>query len=201
MNKLIATAFIAGLASHAAAGITTIDPFFGDAFETFELIGPPGSVFGDVPIFNGKATITDELANQVIAAANLTSFLTDETIFAYNGNFMGGFPTGWAVINFNQGATDFGGYFGTADILSGGNISFFDENNQLIETLSLDIPLNEWTWYGYSSDEAFHSVVIHGGSNPSSPIVLDDLQVNFVPAPGALALLGIAGITSTRRRR
>lgn len=201
MNKLIPICFIAGLALPAAADVTSIDPFFGEQFETFELIGQPGPVFGDVPIFNGNATITDELANQVIAAINLTSFLTDETIFAYNGNFMGGFPTGWAVVNFNQGATDFGGYIGTADILSGGNISFFNEDDQLIDTVSLDLPLNEWTWFGFHSDEAFHRVVIHGGANPSAPIVLDDLQVNFVPAPASLALLGMGALATTRRRR
>lgn len=201
MNKLITAAIVAGVSSYAAADISTIDPFLGEQFETFELIGPPGSVFGDVPIFNGNATISDELANQVIAAINLNSFLTNETIFAYNGNFMGGFPTGWAEINFNQGATDFGGYFGTVDIHSGGNISFYNEDDQLIETLSLDIPLNDWTWFGYHSDEAFHRVVIHGSSTPSLPIVLDDLQVNFVPAPGAIALLGFAGVTTSRRRR
>lgn len=201
MNKLISVSIIAGLALPAAADVTSINPFFGEQFETFELIGPPGSVFGDVPVFNGNATISDELANQVIAAINLTSFLTDETIFAYNGNFMGGFPTGWAVVNFNQGATDFGGYFGTVDILSGGNISFFNEDDELIDTVSLDIPLNDWTWFGFHSDEAFHRVVIHGGANPSAPIVLDDLQVNFVPAPASLALLGMAGFATSRRRR
>lgn len=201
MNKLISVSIIAGLTLPAAADVTSINPFFGEQFETFELIGPPGSVFGDVPVFNGNATISDELANQVIAAINLTSFLTDETIFAYNGNFMGGFPTGWAVVNFNQGATDFGGYFGTVDILSGGNISFFNEDDELIDTVSLDIPLNDWTWFGFHSDEAFHRVVIHGGANPSAPIVLDDLQVNFVPAPASLALLGMAGFATSRRRR
>ena len=201
MNKLISISIVAGLALPAAADVTSIDPFFGDQFETFELIGPPGSVFGDVPVFNGNATITDELANQVIAAINLTSFLTDETIFAYNGNFMGGFPTGWAVVNFNQGATDFGGYIGTVDELSGGNISFFNEDDELIDSVSLDIPLNDWTWFGFHSDIAFHRVVIHGGANPSAPIVLDDLQVNFVPAPASLALLGIGALTTTRRRR
>ena len=201
MNKLVIAAIIAGTSSCATADIVTIDPFFGDQFETFELIGSPGPVLGDVPIFNGNATITDELANQVIAAINLTSFLTNETIFAYNGNFMGGFPTGWAEINFNQGAVDFGGYFGTVDIHSGGNISFFNEDDELIETLSMDIPLNDWTWFGYHSDEAFHRVVIHGSSNPSLPIVLDDLQVNFVPTPSALALLGFGGVATSRRRR
>ena len=200
--KRIATLIVAaGLASHAHAGVSAIDPFFGDHFETFELIGPPGSVFGQVPIFDGHATITDELANQVIAAISLTSFLTDETIFSYNGNFMGGLPTGWAVIEFDQGATDFGGYFGTADILNGGNISFFNDEDELIETVSMDIPLNDWTWFGFHSDEAFSKVVIHGSASPASPIVLDDLQVNFIPAPSALALIGLGGLVGTRRRR
>ncbi|MFG0244962.1 MAG: hypothetical protein ACF8MF_02785 [Phycisphaerales bacterium JB052] len=196
------TIIAAAMVPTATAAVSSIDdPFLGDHYETFELIGSPGSVFGEVPIFDGTATITDELANQVIAAINLNSFLTNETIFAWNGNFMGGFPTGWAVIEFSQGATDFGGYFGTADILSGGNISFFDADDNLIETQSLELPLNNWEWHGWHSDEAFTRVVIHGSTNPSAPIVLDDLQVNYIPAPGALALLGFAGCAASRRRR
>lgn len=201
MKHALGLSTVAMLAMSAAADISTINPFIGEHFETFELIGMPGSVLGDVPIFDGHATLTDELANQVIAAINLNSFLTGETIFAYNGNFMGGLPTGWGVIEFSQGAYDFGGYIGTADILSGGNVSFFDVNDQLIETVSLDLPLNQWEWYGWHSDTAFHKVVIHGGANPSLPIVLDDLQVNFVPAPSGIAALGFAGLALARRRR
>lgn len=202
MKLTVPALLAAALASSASAAVTSIDdPFTGQHFETFELIGMPGSVQGPVPIFDGTATLTDELANSVIAAISLTSFLTEETIFPWNGNFMGGIPTGWAVFEFSQSATDFGGYIGTADILSGGNISFFGADDQLIETQSLDIPLNDWQWYGWHSDEAFSRVVIHAGANPGGPIVLDDMQVNYVPAPAPLALLGMTALGAARRRR
>ncbi len=203
MNRTVPALFVAAaLTASASAAVTSIDdPFAGQYFETFELIGMPGSVPGPVPIFDGTATLTDELAGNVIAAVSLTSFLTNESIFPWNGNFMGGMPTGWAVFEFSQGATDFGGYIGTADILSGGNISFFGADDQLIETQALDIPLNDWQWYGWHSDEAFSRVVIHSAANPGSPIVFDDMQVNYVPAPASLALLGAGVLGAARRRR
>lgn len=193
---------IAALVPAASAAVTSIDdPFAGQYYETFELIGMPGSVFGDVPIFDGTATMTDELASQIIVALNLTSFLTNETIFPWNGNYMGGLPTGWAVFEFSQGVTDFGAYIGSADIQNGGSISFFNDEDELIETQSLDIPLNQWEWYGWHSDEAFTRMVIHGSASPSVPIVFDDMQVNYVPAPASLALLGLGALGTSRRRR
>lgn len=200
-HAALTIAIAGGLVTAASGEVSAIDPFLGEHFETFELIGPPGSVLGQVPVFDDTATLTDELANQVVVAINLTSFLTEEVIFAWNGNFMGGLPTGWGVLEFDQGAYDFGGYFGTVDELSGGNVSFFDANDQLIETVDMQLGLNEWTWFGWHSDQAFTKVVIHGGTNPGPPIVMDDLQVNYTPAPGALAMLGLAGVAASRRRR
>lgn len=195
------TLALVGTASIASADITATGPFVGDANERFENIAPPGSVNGPVDLFGGAGTGNDPFANILMMAINLNSFLTGETIFAYNGNLMGGSVTGIVDFVFEEGATAFGGYFGTVDILEGGSVSFYDANDALIETQTFDLPLNDWDWYGWSSTEAFSRVRIQGTPNPGLPIVFDDLQVTLVPAPttGAILMLGCAGMTRRRR--
>lgn len=188
-------------AAAATADVTTTGPFVGDANERFENIAPPGQVNGPVEIFGGAGTINDPFANFIMMATNLTSFLTNESIFPYNGNIMGGSVTGIVDLIFDQGATSFGGYFGTVDILDGGSISFYDANDTLIDSQSFDLPLNEWGWQGWSSTEAFTRVRIQGAPNPGLPIVFDDLQVTLVPAPSAGLALLLGGAAMARRRR
>lgn len=192
---------LAGTISVAGAGVTSIGQFTGDATERFENIAPPGPVPGPVDIFGGEGTVNDAFAGILMMAINLNSFLTGETIFAYNGNLMGGSVTGIVDFTFDQGATEFGGYFGTVDILSGGSVSFYDANDALIETQAFGLPLNNWDWYGWSSTEAFSRVRISGAANPGLPIVFDDLQVNLVPTPASGMLMMLGGACMMRRRR
>lgn len=192
---------LAGTVSASGAGVTQIGQFTGDANERFENIAPPGTVPGPVDLFGGAGSANDPFAGIMMMAINLTSFLTNETIFAYNGNLMGGSVTGIMDFSFEQGVTEFGGYFGTVDILNGGSISFYDEHDALIETQAFDMPLNDWDWYGWSSTEAFSRVSIWGSANPGTPIVFDDLQVNFVPTPASGMLVMLGGACVMRRRR
>ena len=194
-----AAVLVAG-AGAVEADISTVGPFTGDAFETFERIAPPGSTPGPAEIFDGAGTINDQLANSVIIAYSLTSFVTNTEILAYNGNFMGGTPTGWVDFEFDTPLTHFGGYLGTADELIDGRIVFKDENDAVIAEQSLDIALGQWDWFGWHSDVAFSKIEIYGHNTPGRPVVFDDLQIKFVPAPGVLALLGAAGVVARRRR-
>jgi len=191
----------AGFASVAGAQVTGIGPFTGDGYEGFEGIAPPGSVPGPVDIFSGDATVNDQFAGILVIASNLVSFVTNEEIFPYNGNLMGLSVTGFTEFTFDTPATDFGGYFGTADNLSNGTISFYDESNALIETVSMELPLNDWQWWGWSSSTPFSRVSIAGNVNPGSPIVFDDLRVNYVPAPAGSVVLALGGVIALRRRR
>ncbi len=191
----------AGFVTSAEAQVLPTGPFTGDAYEGFEAIAPPGSVSGPVDIFSGEGTANDQFANIIVIALNLVSFVTNEEIFPYNGNLMGLSVTGFTTFTFDSPATDFGGYFGTADNLSNGTVSFYDENDGLIQTLSMELPLNDWQWWGWSSATPFSRVSIMGNTNPGSPIVFDDLQVSFVPAPASAALLAAGGVIVARRRR
>ncbi|MFU8829694.1 MAG: PEP-CTERM sorting domain-containing protein [Phycisphaerales bacterium] len=198
---LAALGSIALQATAASASVIFIDPFVGDAWEPFELIGPPGGTPGPAEIFDGQATIYDQLANMLMIANSLHSFPTETTIFPYNGNLMGGAVTGYLAIDFHTPVTEFGGYFGTADILEGGMIMFFDEQGQNIGTEPMQLNLGEWDWFGWSSDTPISRVEVYGNSTPGLPIVFDDLQVNYIPAPTTGALLGLAGLAAVRRRR
>lgn len=183
LSQLAAVAIAASPAAIAIAEVTPIDPFTGEAFETFEAIAPPGGVPGPVDIFGGQGTANDTLANTLVIAANLISFVTEEEIFAWNGNFMGLYPTGWTTYTFDQPAYSFGGYIGTADELTGGTARFYDESGALIEQLDFNLPLNDWAWYGWTSDVPFSKVEFQGDATPGKPVVYDDLQVSFTPPP------------------
>ena len=191
----------AGFASVAGAQVTGIGPFTGDEYEGFEGIAPPGQVSGPVDVFSGDGTVNDQFAGILVIATNLISFGTNEEIFPYNGNLMGLSVTGFTEFTFDTPATDFGGYFGTTDILSGGTISFYDESDALIETVAMELPLNDWQWWGWNSSTPFSRVLVNSNTNPGSPIVFDDLRVSFVPAPAGSAVLAIGGLLAARRRR
>ncbi len=197
----VAVCALGGLAASANAQVTSIGQFTGDVSETFENVAPAGTVPGPVDIFGGEGTVNDELANILMVALNLVSFVTNEEIFPYNGNLMGGSVTSFTEFTFDEPATQFGGYFGTADNLSGGFISFYDSTDELIETQAFAMPLNDWQWFGWSSSTPISRISLHGNANPGSPIVFDDLQVNFVPAPASAMLMAVAGVSAARRRR
>lgn len=66
------------------------------------------------------------------------------------------------------------------------------------------IPAGSGFW-GLTSDidvQNIHIGLANGGTTQSGSIVMDNLTIgSAVPAPGALALLGLAGFVSRRRRR
>ena len=200
-RTLALTLICTGFAANAHASITPIAPFTGESWETFEVIGPLGPTPGPASIFDGQATIADQLAGMLMIANNLYSVPTDTSIIPYNGNLMGGLVTGFGAIDFHTPVTDFGGYFGTADVLQGGLIMFFDAEGENIDSVPLQLTLGEWDWFGWSSDTPISRVEIYGSEAPGSPVVLDDLQVNFIPTPATGALLGLAGLVACRRRR
>jgi len=200
-NAITVFAAAAALTTGVDAQIMSVDPFTGDATETWETIAPPGPTPGPVDILDDQATAHDTLTNNVMIAFNLVSFETGEEIFARNGNFMAGAPTGWFTVEFDTPVEQFGTYIGTVDVVSGGQVSFFDDADNVIGTVPLDLPLNEWQWHGWRSDQPFSRIEIQGDPTPGTPIVLDDTQANFVPAPGSVGLLAMGGVAALRRRR
>jgi len=200
-THITALAVAATAVSAANASITETGEFTGDLTETFEAIAAPGGLPGPVDIFGGAATVNDNLANTLVIATSVASADSDwVSLLPYDGFLMGLVPTGWATFEFDTPVTQFGGYFGSAAIHSGGGVTFFDANGDSIGSASFDVPVLEWTWFGWESEVPIASMIIRASENPSAPLVFDNLQMTMVPAPGALALLA-CGLFAARRRR
>lgn len=175
-----------------------------------------GTIFGYYNSGSGEITATNSTA-QAYSGGSSLELVEDPT---------GGTPQIW--VGFITGLTDgdtvsanfwvyddggskvriWGGYNGNGDIdqyegSAGGNNSYSSDGGW--SQLS-----HEWTFDsdGGERDSLMIQVRMYSDSS-STPIYIDDLGIttssdtaviNFAPAPGALALLGLAGIVSRRRR-
>lgn len=186
------------LAASATANVTEIGEFTGDVFEGFEAIGPPAPWDGPMPIFGGAATFDDEFTDPWIATS--LSGGDNVTVLPYDGNLMGLAPTGWSRFNFSTPIVQFGGFFATTMQAAGGRANFYGEDGELIESFDLEVSVGEWGWHGWESSEPIFSIELHTAKNPGTTTVYDNLQMTFLPAPGALTVLAFAA-AGTRRRR
>jgi len=187
------------LAGNATAAVTPIGEFTGDAFENFENIGPPNQYPGGMAVFGGAAMFNDLLTNAPWITTSLTG--PNGTVFPYDGFFMGLAPTGWSVFDFDTPVTRFGGFLAAAFTSDPGNVSFFDEKGDLLETIAISLPTTTWTWYGWESTEGISRIELRAGLNPGTTLVLDNMQMSFVPAPPAALALAAMGLWTPRRRR
>ena len=198
LRHIALAAIVLFSAAFASAAVTPIAEFTGEAFEGFEGIIPPGSYSGPMPIFAATGTFDDNFTDPWIANSLFSG--SGDQLFPYNGNLMGLAPTGWTNFTFDTPAYRFGGFFGTVNDATGGNVTFYDELGAPIETLPFALPLAAWMWNGWESDVAFSSVSVHTGANPGFTGVYDDLQISYVPEPGALTLLAVGTALFLRRR-
>lgn len=183
----------------ALAGVTATGPFNGQAYETFEGVASPGGYPGPLAIFGGAATLDDSLSHTVVIAFNW--FGPSGEVLPYAGNLMGGIPAGTAIFNFANPIMAFGGYMNTVGLVGGGTAVFRDADGSIIDTVAFDGSPVTWTWAGWTSDVAFSTVELTGANGPGFGFQFDNLTYSAVPAPGAVALLGLGALGATRRRR
>jgi hypothetical protein len=131
--------------------------------------------------------------------------ITGQPWLGENNSFFGNFGV---FITFDQDVTEFAGQFwdpsGPPSPFGGGlYVYLFDDGNQVAVTEHTPA----WggigdTWFDITTDggSVFDEVRLLGfGFTPTT--YADNLSWNPVPAPGTLALLGLAGVLGRRRRR
>lgn len=199
--RIVSAAIVLSVVCSASAALIPIGEFTGDQFEGFESLGSPGGYPAPYAIMNGQILFDDIYAHTMMIAYSLYSFPTDTYIYPYNGNLMGGSPTGWVTLDFVTPVTEFGGFIGTSDVIDGGSFTFKDATGAIIDNVPLNIGVGEWVWYGWSSTTPIARIELNAAMQIGLPLVFDDLQANFVPEPTALTLVAAGAALSRRRRR
>ncbi len=167
------------------------------------------------------------VAATLAGAAGLASAQTTHTFDLSNQSFSGGFPSNWQITSM---VADFGGEGWVTQVdwdvnytsfspswLSELNIAI-DTNDDL--TFDADIVAGDWGApnsagsFAFSGSMAANTYTSDGlvfltvwdswadGVNPEISFGANStVTITFVPAPGALAMLGLGGLVAGRRRR
>ncbi len=220
MKKTVALVMVC--AAGVASAQTPIGPFAGGISETwegFQTYSQNPDFYedknGPISTFGGNAMVSSPFSGQGGILVVYSPFIDGFGLGNYGSagvsdgqNGMGintGFPGQPVTIDFGTPVTDFGGYWGAADIFGDASVpivfDFYDANGSLIgsATENYSAPGNGvLAWYGwnFNSIGAVKTVVYTGDY-----VVNDGLQANLVPAPASLALAGIGVLALGRRRR
>lgn len=220
MKKTVALVMVC--AAGVASAQTPIGPFSGAMSETWE--GFPTysqnpnfyeDAFGPISTFGGNAMVSSPWSGQGGILVVYSPFIDGFGLGNYGGaqvsdgqNGMGintGFPAQPVKIDFSTPVTDFGGYWGAADIFGFPTVpivfDFYDAGGSLIgsATENYSAPGNGalmWFGWNFNTIGAVKTIVYTGDY-----VVNDGLQANPVPAPASLALASLGVFALGRRRR
>lgn len=203
MKTIFATALIAAVSGAATAGIelTTNGGFETGDTTGWQYFATPASTFGadaSGPYSGGFAGNLENLTDgsaAVIKQANMGIGLVnpgDEITISF-----------WAKNINGVGGVNFAEFFSEID---GGGTS----SAQILGGAPLFASATDWTFYEFTT---FAGPDVSGGVTlqftattgaiigSTSQLLVDNVSVTVIPAPGAMALLGLGGLVATRRRR
>ncbi|MBO6513892.1 MAG: PEP-CTERM sorting domain-containing protein [Phycisphaerales bacterium] len=118
-----------------------------------------------------------------------------------------GQPDDVIVLNFSSLVTGFSidvGDFGADDdFITINGFSGLDGTGALVDSAAdvLAVSTVNWTGTTMSMTGEFRSITIESGPDFRNSIFLDNIRVTKVPAPSALAMIGLGALTAGRRRR
>jgi hypothetical protein len=203
MKTCISAFAILAAASTAMGGIelTTNGGFEAGDTSGWQYFATPASTFGvdsTSPYaggFNGNLENLTEGSAALIKQANMGIGLVnpgDEITISF-----------WAKNINGVGGVNFAEFFSEVD---GGGVS----SSQILGGAPLFASATEWTFYQFTT---FAGPDVSGGVTlqftattgavigSTSQLLIDDVSVTVIPAPGAMALLGLGGLMAGRRRR
>lgn len=212
VSRILASAALVACAGSVLAGSTTYTDqasflantqagFYLNDFEG--VVAPNTSLdvgqstnFGPVNGYSYGMTVNNPLNTLVYWGQGVFGSPLSTTTFGVNG------PNDDVIINFTGApVTAFGGNIFIT------NQAFAPVSGTMTVTLNdgSNVVLNnpyQTAFAGFTSDMAITSVTISATGPGNTYITVDNLYVGAaIPAPGAFAMLGVAGLAATRRRR
>ncbi len=198
---IMVSAIIAcGFAAHANAQVVPIGEFTGDHSEGFELL--PFGFFTSHPVFDNTGVVRTIDGSETLIITSSWSFMG--VVFPHSGSRFMGSASALPEWVFDVPALQFGGFFTTNSGTSDAVAFFYDEFDNLLASLPVTAPANNsWVWNGWETQGVGIKRVVIDGLNPwgGGFIMHDDMQYTAIPAPSALALVGLAGLIAQQRRR
>jgi hypothetical protein len=198
-NLLVAGLFLAAAGS-AVADVSPIAPFAGDLSDPLNY--PGTTIVAEFEIFGGAASLNSFDGDTFIHLL-FSSTLAGDPVTPRTGPLILGFTQGPGIFEFATPVRRFGSYFNNNSGSNDAVVEFFDADDNLIDTqiAATTAVGNIWTWNGWESDTPISSITVTGNGIADGFLWFDDLELSYVPEPGAGILLLLISPACARRRR
>lgn len=197
MKKTLVSGLVVACAMTAGAAMAD-----GDVLLTFE--DPDTDSLQQVTQGYAGFTWSEIFGGPDLSVMNIDYYNTN---YAASLNALSGDQIGWNRFGGDNFSVDFGGDM----IVNSGNwspwkgfgpstitIELYD-NGDLVGSFNAGMVEDQWTHVDFGGTVADRMVIRNFGD--SQWWLMDDILIKKIPAPGALALLGLAGLMAHRRRR
>lgn len=202
MQNKIAVAAVAIVAGSAIADIARVGEFESLSFESFDT---ERWVFESGPhsIMNGIGEVFATPTGWIHTTSAWT-YVDHGSTKAYSGSGMLGNTRNGIGYTFGEVQSSFGGFFATISSTDDGVAKFFLNGALVAQDVVHASVGGAWSWNGWSVEGGFDRVEITSNYNNGLGgfLMHDEIRVSqgVVPAPGALAMLGLGGMFVARRR-
>ncbi len=183
----------------ARADIIAVDPFAGMATDTFNQYNQTMAE-QVLPVFDGLGVIRNMTQGGAIKVEWGSQF-SGKWVRPRSGMMMGQLGIGqW---EFDVPVTRFGGWWENNSGADNATVTFFDIDENLLGEATAIVPFQQsgWNWNGWASDVPIYRIVVTGNGVLNGFLWYEDVQIDFVPAPGSVVGLSAIGLGAMRRRR